>query len=74
MLGHERCNVQIGEWLGVKAPATDAEILGIVERQLAPAVIKRLIALGAGADGGRRDHHSAAHAAASAITAGEADG
>jgi putative toxin-antitoxin system antitoxin component (TIGR02293 family) len=39
-------NVQIGEWLGVKAPATDAEILGIVERQLAPAVIKRLIALG----------------------------
>jgi putative toxin-antitoxin system antitoxin component (TIGR02293 family) len=39
-------NVQIGEWLGVKAPATDAEILGIVEERLAPAVIKRLIALG----------------------------
>jgi putative toxin-antitoxin system antitoxin component (TIGR02293 family) len=39
-------NVQIGEWLGVKAPATEAEILGIVEERLAPAVIKRLIALG----------------------------
>ena len=39
-------NVQIGEWLGVKVPATDADILGIVEERLAPAVIKRLIALG----------------------------
>ncbi len=39
-------NAQIGEWLGVKAPATDTEILDIVEKQLAPAVIQRLIALG----------------------------
>jgi putative toxin-antitoxin system antitoxin component (TIGR02293 family) len=39
-------NIQIGEWLGVKAPATEAEILRIVEGQLAPAVIQRLVALG----------------------------
>ena len=39
-------NAQIGEWLGVQAPATETEILRIVEGQLAPAVIKRLIALG----------------------------
>lgn len=39
-------NVQIGEWLGVQAPATENEILRIVEGQLAPTVIKRLISLG----------------------------
>jgi putative toxin-antitoxin system antitoxin component (TIGR02293 family) len=39
-------NVQIGEWLGLKAPTTETEILDIVEKQLAPAVIKRLIGLG----------------------------
>jgi putative toxin-antitoxin system antitoxin component (TIGR02293 family) len=39
-------NAQIGEWLGVKAPTTDSEILNIVEKQLAPAVIKRLVILG----------------------------
>lgn len=39
-------HAQIGEWLGVKAPASETEILGIVERQLAPAVIKRLVGLG----------------------------
>jgi putative toxin-antitoxin system antitoxin component (TIGR02293 family) len=39
-------NAQIGEWLGVHTPATEAEILRIVEGQLAPAVIKRLISLG----------------------------
>jgi putative toxin-antitoxin system antitoxin component (TIGR02293 family) len=39
-------NVQIGEWLGVKAPGTDAELLGMVEERLAPAVINRVIALG----------------------------
>ena len=39
-------NTQIGEWLGVQTPATEAEILRIVEGQLAPAVIKRLISLG----------------------------
>ena len=39
-------NAQIGEWLGVKTPATDTEILNIVEKQLAPTVIKRLVTLG----------------------------
>jgi putative toxin-antitoxin system antitoxin component (TIGR02293 family) len=39
-------HIQIGEWLGVQAPASEAEILRIVEGQLAPSVIKRLISLG----------------------------
>ncbi len=39
-------NVQIGDWLGLRPPATESEILRIVEGQLAPTVIKRLIALG----------------------------
>jgi putative toxin-antitoxin system antitoxin component (TIGR02293 family) len=39
-------HVQIGEWLGVQPPATETEILRIVEGKLAPAVIKRLISLG----------------------------
>jgi len=39
-------NTQIGEWLGLKPPATESDILDIVEKQLAPAVIKRLIGLG----------------------------
>lgn len=39
-------HAQIGEWLGVKSPATETEILRIVEGKLAPAVIKRLISLG----------------------------
>jgi putative toxin-antitoxin system antitoxin component (TIGR02293 family) len=39
-------HAQIGEWLGLKSPGTEAEILGIVEKQLTPAVIKRLIGLG----------------------------
>jgi putative toxin-antitoxin system antitoxin component (TIGR02293 family) len=39
-------NTQIGDWLGVQAPASEAEILRIVERRLTPAVIKRLISLG----------------------------
>ena len=39
-------NTQIGDWLGVQAPVSEAEILRIVERRLAPAVIKRLISLG----------------------------
>jgi putative toxin-antitoxin system antitoxin component (TIGR02293 family) len=39
-------NAQIGEWLGVQTPATETEILRIVEGKLAPAVIKRLISLG----------------------------
>ena len=39
-------NVQIGDWLGVQSPATESEILRIVERRLAPSVIKRLATLG----------------------------
>lgn len=39
-------NVQIGDWLGRRPPATEAEILRIVEERLTPAVISRLIALG----------------------------
>ncbi len=39
-------NVQIGDWLGLRPPTTETEILHIVEGQLAPTVIKRLIALG----------------------------
>jgi putative toxin-antitoxin system antitoxin component (TIGR02293 family) len=40
--GHQ----QIGDWLGVRSPATEQEILRIVEGRLAPSVIKRLMMLG----------------------------
>jgi putative toxin-antitoxin system antitoxin component (TIGR02293 family) len=39
-------NLQMGQWLGLQAPATEAEMLRIVEGKLAPAVVKRLISLG----------------------------
>lgn len=39
-------HAQIGNWLGLQPPATEGEILRIVERRLAPSVIKRLAALG----------------------------
>ena len=39
-------NVQIGDWLGVQPPATETEILRIVEGRLAPSIIKRLVGLG----------------------------
>ncbi|HMJ60539.1 MAG TPA: antitoxin Xre/MbcA/ParS toxin-binding domain-containing protein [Bryobacteraceae bacterium] len=39
-------NAQIGDWLGIQPPTTETEILQIVERQLAPSIVKRLIALG----------------------------
>jgi putative toxin-antitoxin system antitoxin component (TIGR02293 family) len=39
-------NAQIGDWLGMQPPATETEILHIVEGQLAPSIVKRLIALG----------------------------
>ena len=39
-------NSQIGYWLGTQPPATEADILQIVEGQLAPSIVKRLIALG----------------------------
>jgi putative toxin-antitoxin system antitoxin component (TIGR02293 family) len=39
-------HARLGEWLGVRTPTTETEILRIVEGQLAPTVIKRLISLG----------------------------
>jgi len=39
-------NTQIGDWLGLQPPATEGEILRIVEGRLAPSIIKRLITLG----------------------------
>ena len=39
-------NVQIGDWLDLRPPATETEILRIVEGRLAPSAIKRLVALG----------------------------
>src|SRR6202050_5629095 len=39
-------NTQIGDWLGLNSPATEGDILRIVEGSLAPSVIKRLSTLG----------------------------
>ena len=39
-------NAQIGDWLGIQAPASDSEILHIVEGRLATSIIGRLTALG----------------------------
>lgn len=39
-------HIQIGEWLGLRSPRTETEILDIVEKQLATTVIQRLIGLG----------------------------
>jgi putative toxin-antitoxin system antitoxin component (TIGR02293 family) len=39
-------HVQIGDWLGVQTPASEADILRIVEGRLGPSVIRRLAALG----------------------------
>jgi putative toxin-antitoxin system antitoxin component (TIGR02293 family) len=40
-------NVLMGDWLGLRIPPTEAEVLRVlVEGRLAPAVIKRLISLG----------------------------
>ncbi len=37
---------QIGHWLGVRPPASEAEVLRIVEGRLPPSVVKRLLTLG----------------------------
>jgi putative toxin-antitoxin system antitoxin component (TIGR02293 family) len=37
---------QIGEWLGIEPPATQGDLLRIVERQLLPSIIQRLPTLG----------------------------
>lgn len=39
-------NVQIGDWLGIHPPATESDLLRIVEKRLSPSVIKRLSLLG----------------------------
>jgi putative toxin-antitoxin system antitoxin component (TIGR02293 family) len=39
-------NTRIGDWLGQRAPATETDMLRLVEGQFAPALIKRLISLG----------------------------
>jgi putative toxin-antitoxin system antitoxin component (TIGR02293 family) len=39
-------NAQIGEWLGMHPPATETEILQLVEGQFSQSIVKRLIALG----------------------------
>ena len=39
-------DIQIGDWLGLQAPATESDILRLVESRLAPSIIKRLMALG----------------------------
>ena len=44
--GMNATNVQMGDWLGLRVPATEKEVLRIVEGKLAPTVIKRLISLG----------------------------
>jgi len=37
---------QIGEWLGVRAPRTEQQVLELIERQLPTSSINRLLALG----------------------------
>lgn len=39
-------NAQIGDWLGLEPPATEGEILRLVEGRLTSSVIKRLASLG----------------------------
>jgi putative toxin-antitoxin system antitoxin component (TIGR02293 family) len=39
-------HVQIGDWLGMCSPATEADVLRVVEGRLAPSVIRRLSVLG----------------------------
>ena len=39
-------SAQIGDWLGVDPPMTEAAVLGIIEQQLDPLVIQRLLDMG----------------------------
>jgi len=43
-------SARIGDWLGVEPPLTQSSILSIVERQLEPAVIQRLLGMGLNRD------------------------
>lgn len=39
-------HTQIGDWLGLQPPATDGEMLRLIEDRLSPSVIRRLATLG----------------------------
>jgi putative toxin-antitoxin system antitoxin component (TIGR02293 family) len=41
---------QIGNWLGIEPPMTEAAVLGIIEQQLEPPVIQRLLDMGLSRD------------------------
>ena len=43
-------STQIGDWLGVEPPMTEADVLGIIEQQLKPPVIQRLLDMGLSRD------------------------
>jgi|SRR5271157_1570524 len=43
-------SAQIGNWLGVEPPMTEAAVLGIIEQQLEPPVIQRLLDMGLSRD------------------------
>jgi putative toxin-antitoxin system antitoxin component (TIGR02293 family) len=40
----------IGDWLGIEPPITEAAVLGIIEQQLDPPVIQRLLDMGLSRD------------------------
>jgi putative toxin-antitoxin system antitoxin component (TIGR02293 family) len=39
-------SAQIGDWLGVEPPMTEAAVLAIIEQQLDPPIIQRLLEMG----------------------------
>jgi putative toxin-antitoxin system antitoxin component (TIGR02293 family) len=43
-------SAQIGNWLGIEPPMTEAAVLGIIEQQLEPLVIQRLLDMGLSRD------------------------
>jgi len=43
-------SAQIGDWLGIEPPMTQAAVLELVEQQLAPPVIQRLLDMGLSRD------------------------
>jgi putative toxin-antitoxin system antitoxin component (TIGR02293 family) len=43
-------SANIGDWLGVEPPMTEAAVLNIVEQQLEPPVIQRLLEMGLSRD------------------------
>ena len=43
-------STQIGDWLGVEPPMTEAAVLELIEQQLAPPAIQRLLDMGLSRD------------------------